>query len=336
LHIRFTGVGYSHGVGFDNVLLPKNATAQVQINAVGVSIEVLLNGTVTQHMTLPAARTTGPAVLYISDPWHPPANATIANVKMVPISSLTPFLTFETPLIETPILLFPRHLGKVNIPNDFSLSFNLNPKGIISESGSIIRFTGNGISVSQLPAIRFLPNTNSLHIRFSGVEYWDLGFTNVLLPTNAKTHIQVNAGGVSIELLLNGTVTQYMALPRARTTGPAVLDISDPWLPPANATISNVSLLPIPISLETPLIETPTLISPRLLGKVYVPANYSLSSDIKLVGTKGHFGSILAFSNILLIRFFWGGPDLNIGFVVSHTQTQVSKGSPFRSMLQPM
>jgi hypothetical protein len=64
---------------------PTNAKTLVQVNAVGVSIEVLLNGTVTQYMDLPASRTTGPAVLYISSPWSPPANALVSNVKLVSI-----------------------------------------------------------------------------------------------------------------------------------------------------------------------------------------------------------------------------------------------------------
>jgi hypothetical protein len=248
---------------------------------------------------------------------------------MVPISSLTPSPFLDTnstllhevyfrviipqndgqfppvvfPLYETPIQINQTNVGYVNIPADFSLSFDITPKGIISESGSIIHLTGNGKDNSRLPGIWFLPNSRNLYIRFSGFGYWDLGFTNVLLSTNATTQVQVNTVGLYIEVLLNGTVTQYMALPAARTTGPAVLHISDPWCPPANATISNVSLLPISISLQTPLIETPTVLSPRSLGKVNIPNDFSLSFNLNPKGIIAESGLAMGLTTLVFLQF---------------------------------
>jgi hypothetical protein len=74
------------------------------------------------------------------------------------------------PLYETPIQINQTNVGYVNIPADFSLSFDITPKGIISESGSIIHLTGNGKDNSRLPGIWFLPNTNNMYI-----QYWILG-----------------------------------------------------------------------------------------------------------------------------------------------------------------
>jgi hypothetical protein len=70
------------------------------------------------------------------------------------------------PLYEMPIQMNQTNVGYVNIPSDFSLSFEITPKEIISESGSIIHLTGNGKGDSRLPAIWFLPNTNNLHYVF--------------------------------------------------------------------------------------------------------------------------------------------------------------------------
>jgi hypothetical protein len=99
-------------------LLPTNATTQVQVNTYGVYIEVLLNCTVTQYMALPSARTTGPAVLHISDPWCPPANATISNVSLLHMSRLNTFLDIENRLINTPTHLASRSMGIVNSPQN--------------------------------------------------------------------------------------------------------------------------------------------------------------------------------------------------------------------------
>jgi hypothetical protein len=121
------------------------------------------------------------------------------------------------PLYETPIQINRTNVGYVNIPSDFSLSFDITPKGIISGWGSIIHFTGNGKDLSRFSGIWFHPNTNNLSISFSGVGYslYGLGFTNVLLPANPKTQVQVIAVGVNIELLFNGTLKQYRELPAA-------------------------------------------------------------------------------------------------------------------------
>jgi hypothetical protein len=236
LYIQFTGIGYP-ATGF-HYRIPIGFTSRIQYNVVGDKVDLIINGTVCNFMTLPGEPFSGNGYLHISNPWSPPA-----NVKMVPISSLTPLLSLETPLMETPTLISPRPFGKVYVPANFSLSFDITPKGTVYVHGSILHFTGNGKDNSRLPGIWFNPNTNNLHIRFSGDGYSDLGFTNVLLPTNAKTQVQVNAVGVYIEVSLNGTITQSMNLPAARTTGTAILHISSPFSSPADATISNVKMV---------------------------------------------------------------------------------------------
>jgi hypothetical protein len=299
LHIRFSGVGYGDS-GLTNVLLPTNSTTQVQVNAVGVSIEVLLNGTVTQYMDLPGARTTGHAVLHISDPWWSPANATISNVSLLPISSLTPLLDIENTLINTPTQLVPRRMGKVYIPQNYSLSFEITPKGIIVDHSSVMHFTKNWQDNTYMPTISFWPNSNSLYTQFTGIGYPATGF-HYGIPIGFTSRIQYNVVGDKVDLIINGTVCNFMTLPGEPFTGNGYLHISNPWSPPANATISNVKMVPISsltplLSLERPVIETPTKISPRPFGKVYVPANFSLSFDITPKGTVYVHGSILHFT----------------------------------------
>jgi hypothetical protein len=119
LSIRFSGTGYTDA-GFNNINIPADGTSQTQINAIGLQVEVLLNSTLTNSMNLIGARTMGESVLYISNPWSKPANALVANVRMIPILT-----SMADPLMKTALQLTPLVMGKVSIPANFSLSFNL-------------------------------------------------------------------------------------------------------------------------------------------------------------------------------------------------------------------
>jgi hypothetical protein len=84
-----------------------------------------------------------------------------------------------------------------------------------------------------------------LTIRFSGTGYWNEGFNNIKIPFGVASNIQINAVGLKVEVMVNEVVTHFMNLPAQRTTGPAILHISDPCSKPVNASISNVRLAPI-------------------------------------------------------------------------------------------
>jgi hypothetical protein len=78
LCITFTGEGLGAGLGFSDVPLLIGFATQIQINAVGPKVHLLLNNTVTNIMDLPGTRTSGDySVLFISSPWNNPANASI-------------------------------------------------------------------------------------------------------------------------------------------------------------------------------------------------------------------------------------------------------------------
>jgi hypothetical protein len=77
--------------------------------------------------------------------------------------------------------------------------------------------------MSRLPGIWIPPNSNDLHIRFSGIGYTDKGFKNIKIPTGVTSQIQIDAVGNKVDVLVNGVVTQFMDLPDTRITGPAIL-----------------------------------------------------------------------------------------------------------------
>jgi hypothetical protein len=118
LHFRFSGNGY-WDEGFSNIKIPIGITSQIFINAVGIKVEVWVNGVVTQFMDLPDTRITGPSILYISDPWSKPANAMISNIKMVPNTKNFPELSMQNALIDSPTQLTHQSMGKVTIPKDY-------------------------------------------------------------------------------------------------------------------------------------------------------------------------------------------------------------------------
>jgi hypothetical protein len=87
------------------------------------------------------------------------------------------------PLLPTPTLISQKNYGYVNVSPNFFLTFDLRPNEIITEWGSIVHFTNNANDLSRLPGIWFSPNSNDLHIRFSGIRYTDKGFKNIKIPT---------------------------------------------------------------------------------------------------------------------------------------------------------
>jgi hypothetical protein len=97
---------------------------------------------------------------------------------------------------------------------------------MVDKASTIIQFTHNGQESAQLPAIWFLPNSHKLHIQFSNSIFrYRRGFHQ---RNNATTQIQINAVGLQVEVLLNGTVSHYMELSGARTAGNAVVHVLNP------------------------------------------------------------------------------------------------------------
>jgi len=117
--------------------LPLNTTTIVRVEAVGQEVFLFLNNSFDTMASLSANRISGAATLFVSNPWQPPALATVGSIKMKSISALT----------VTAASVFNGRLSKfavyerTSVPANFALSFNITPSEISSEWTSIIHYS---------------------------------------------------------------------------------------------------------------------------------------------------------------------------------------------------
>jgi hypothetical protein len=119
---------------------------------------VYLNGTLAGFFVFPSARITGEAFMFVSDPFYASANALIANIK---INQLTESRREKmVPQLSTEFRLSSQYFGKMRVPADYSLSFDITPLGLINDWGTIIHFSMDGQDIatkgSRMPGYLFL------------------------------------------------------------------------------------------------------------------------------------------------------------------------------------
>jgi len=273
--------------------LPLNVKTRVVIEAIGNQVVVFFNDVYEAYAGFPSERTTGTAHLFVSDPWHPPAKAILGNVRMV--ASEVPRGTAvnnETPLALT-------YGGVVNIPANFSLTFEVTPKSIIGGWANILHYTKNGVDnapISRMPAIFFYPGSTALLVQM-GYESTYGSITTSALPLNVKTKVTIEALGNQVTVYFNGVYAGLYVGTTPRSSGNAVLLISDPWHGKGDATLANVRLR----SITTPDIVRPSLtlerkLTPSYYGSVIVPTDYELSFFITPLGTQPNYNSVLHYS----------------------------------------
>ncbi len=83
MHIRVaTTENRNDGIDASTGSLPLNAITNVRVEAVGRNLFLYLNNSLDTKVTVSAQRIFGEATLYISDPWHTPAQANIGSIQM--------------------------------------------------------------------------------------------------------------------------------------------------------------------------------------------------------------------------------------------------------------
>ena len=134
-------------------------------------------------------------------------------------------------------------IGTVNVEQDYTLSFDIIPKGTIPNWGSILHFTADRTDQSRMPAIWFTPGSTGLHVRTGDSTYWNWGLdATAPLPLNQKSSFKLVCKGKSVTITVSGQ-TYQLTQPTYRPTGQALVYACDPWWPMANAEISNVVFL---------------------------------------------------------------------------------------------
>ena len=134
-------------------------------------------------------------------------------------------------------------IGTVNVEQDYTLSFDIIPKGTIGNWGSILHFTADRTDRSRMPAIWFTPGSTGLHVRTGDSTYWNWGLDSTApLPLNQKSSFKLVCKGKSVTITVSGQ-TYQLTQPTYRPTGQALVYACDPWWPIANVEISNVVFL---------------------------------------------------------------------------------------------
>ena len=132
--------------------LPLNASTSVRIEAVGRDVFVLFNNSLVAFKTTQGDRIAAQnATLLVSDPWYPPAPATISGFSMTAITALSsrPARNFSG-LLSTGIAY-----EKTRVPANYSLSFDINPKGTLPSPSSILHYTKDNTNNGRLPGTTF-------------------------------------------------------------------------------------------------------------------------------------------------------------------------------------
>jgi len=286
-------------LGIDTWAIPLNAKTTVVVEAIGPIMTVHLNGVFAGFFEAPGTRPSGWAHLFVSDLWYTPANAVVANIR---ISAIT---KSQFPLcgLTNQMQLGPKYGGKVNVPVDYSLSFEITPKANVAGWSSIIHYSKDGkdneTPGSRMPAVFFHPGSTHLHIRI-GLE----GATNVgidtasPLPLNTKTKVSIEAIGHHLTVYFNGVWAGFYVANAPRISGDAYLFLSDPFYQAADATIENVVLKAIQTSqVPRPDLASSFKLSQNYYGTVNVPADYELTFAISLLAaTPNVWTSVLHYS----------------------------------------
>jgi hypothetical protein len=177
-----------------------------------------------------------------------------AAAKPIPIVSkpsiLNPPPTCSTNLLP---LTYKVTANTVIVPTlmmsqDYKLEFDITPSstGQAGAWRSIIHFTSDNSDFasfgSRTPAIWFVPGTMNLHVRVGDSTNLNWGFDSVPgCAVGRKSNVVLECKGTSVTLTID-TKSHSLTQPTFRYSGNVKVYGSDPWYPPADATVSNLCL----------------------------------------------------------------------------------------------
>jgi hypothetical protein len=173
----------------------------------------------------------------------------VGGTKSSPMLSYMKCANLPKNLTPTPNTI----IGKVLTTGDFTLSFDITPKGIIPNWASILLFNSNGLDCcnpgERTPGIWFVPGALGLHVRIgdtsgSGAATWagggNWGFDNQLgCAIGKKSSFKLECYGKNVKLTLDSTVWN-LTQPTTRYAGLVNVYSGGPHHPPANVLIENL------------------------------------------------------------------------------------------------
>jgi hypothetical protein len=149
----------------------------------------------------PGFRESGNATLYVSNPWQDAALATIGNLEIFCITD--PYVVRNPPALTLMNPLGINYYDKFNIPYNYRITFDITPRGKLSDWGSIIHFTDSGADNdtpgNRMPAIWTNKNSYLLYVRTGTVGQKDVGFSSwTPLVENVVNKVTLEAFGTNV------------------------------------------------------------------------------------------------------------------------------------------
>ena len=229
------------------------------------------------------------AHMYVADAWHEPALATLNNLRleqMVPVTGCTEPLacnydaraaiddgscislssgydctgrriddgTGVTQFLRGPQTLSNDADGQqvhamVDLPLDYTISFDLNPNGeIVDPWSSIVHFSATGNNCCEygdrVPAVWFYPGSRRLHIIDGQPSVGnDECVIEEELAQGVNVHIEIAVAAESVVVSIDGVQRCTEEKTDRQTFQNVHVYCSDPWYEPAGATISDLKMI---------------------------------------------------------------------------------------------
>jgi hypothetical protein len=136
-----------------------------------------------------------------------------------------------------------KFIGQVALRQDYSLSFNITPRGTLDVWSNIIHFTIDNTDArvfgSRSPSIFFFPGELKLHIRIGDSTDLNWGLDTDAIPINQTSSFKLECVGNKVTVMINDKV--YTATqPTYRPSGNAIVYVPHPLHTPSNASITNL------------------------------------------------------------------------------------------------
>jgi hypothetical protein len=151
---------------------------------------------------------------------------------------------WDTTLPLAPTIINGQILSR-NVYNsgNYVLQFDITPRGLVGNWGSIIHFTRDGNNCcapgQRMPAIWFFPRALNLHIRMGDSYDGNWGIDTDPIPMNQKTSFRMECNGKNVTITVNSRVYTGVQ-PSVRPSGNCIVYCADPWHEPANAVLENL------------------------------------------------------------------------------------------------
>ncbi len=234
-----TGTDVSWNEGIDQTpALPLNVATTVTIQTAGKIVRVSYNDKMVAEIMLRGSRLTGLANLYASStlPEYVAPNALFGKFSLVARTGELPIPTF---LIDVAPMVVNTYGGIVNVPADWTLSFQITPQATSPGWANVLWLmdkdtNADGLPRSRMIGIWFWPGTTKLHVRTGTDVSWNAGVDpTATLPLNVATVVKIEAIGQTVRISFNNNEVASDVLPGTRLSGFAHLFVAKDLAPNA-------------------------------------------------------------------------------------------------------